>query len=72
MPGTFSGTFSTANIPETDLVPLAFQDPDSLVNAGVLQIQRIHLLPGILLRTSLDFENRQAACYGHQWKESWG
>lgn len=37
----------TANIPETDLVPLAFQDPDSLVKAGLLQIQRIHLLPGI-------------------------
>jgi hypothetical protein len=34
-------------IPETDLVPLAFQDPDTLVEAGVLQIQRIHLLPGI-------------------------
>lgn len=37
----------TANIPETDLVPLAFQDSDSLVRAGLLQIQRIHLLPGI-------------------------
>jgi len=37
----------TANIPETDLVPLAFQDSDSLVKAGLLQIQRIHLLPGI-------------------------
>jgi hypothetical protein len=36
-----------ANIPETDLVPLAFQDVDSLVRAGILQIQRIHLLPGI-------------------------
>ena len=34
-------------IPETDLVPLAFQDSESLVKAGVLQIQRIHLLPGI-------------------------
>lgn len=34
-----------ANIPETDLVPLAFQDSDSLVKAGLLQIQRIHLLP---------------------------
>lgn len=37
----------TANIPETDLVPLAFQDSDSLVKAGLLQLQRIHLLPGI-------------------------
>ncbi|MCU0303843.1 MAG: hypothetical protein MUC56_07295 [Thermoanaerobaculales bacterium] len=37
----------TANIPETDLVPLAFQDSESLVRAGLLQIQRIHLLPGI-------------------------
>lgn len=37
----------TANIPETDLVPLAFQDTDSLVKAGLLQLQRIHLLPGI-------------------------
>jgi len=37
----------TANIPETDLVPLAFQDTNSLVKAGLLQVQRIHLLPGI-------------------------
>jgi hypothetical protein len=37
----------TANIPETDLVPLAFQDSNSLVKAGLLQIQRIHLMPGI-------------------------
>ncbi len=37
----------TANIPETDLVPLAFQDTNSLVKAGLLQLQRIHLLPGI-------------------------
>ncbi|MEE4270119.1 MAG: hypothetical protein V2I67_00490 [Thermoanaerobaculales bacterium] len=36
-----------ANIPETDLIPLAFQDSDTLVRAGFLQIQRIHLLPGI-------------------------
>jgi len=34
-------------IPETDLVPLAFQDPESLVKAGILQIQRIHVLPGL-------------------------
>jgi hypothetical protein len=36
----------TTGIPETDLIPLAFQDAESLVKAGVLQIQRIHLLPG--------------------------
>jgi len=35
-----------AGIPESDLVPLAVRDPDSLVKAGLLQIQRIHLLPG--------------------------
>jgi hypothetical protein len=34
-------------IPETDLIPLAFQDPESLVKAGILQIQRIHVLPGL-------------------------
>lgn len=33
-----------ASIPETDLVPLAFQDPESLVSAGVLRIERIHVL----------------------------
>lgn len=33
-----------ASIPETDLIPLAFQDPESLVAAGVLRIQRIHVL----------------------------
>jgi hypothetical protein len=38
---------AATGIPETDLVPLAFQDSDSLVKAGVLQIQRLHLLPGI-------------------------
>ena len=26
---------------------LAFQDSDALVKAGLLQIQRIHLIPGI-------------------------
>jgi hypothetical protein len=36
-----------AAIPETDLVPLAFQDTDTLVRSGILQLQRIHLLPGI-------------------------
>lgn len=33
-----------AGIPETDLIPLALQDPDSLVRAGVLKLQRIRLL----------------------------
>jgi hypothetical protein len=32
-----------ASIPESDLVPLALQNPDSLVRAGILQIQRIQL-----------------------------
>ena len=34
-------------IPESDLIPLAVRDPDSLVKAGLLQIQRVHLLPNI-------------------------
>jgi hypothetical protein len=38
---------AATGIPETDLVPLAFQDPESLVQNGLLRIQRIHLLPGI-------------------------
>ena len=33
-----------ASIPESDLVPLALQNPDSLVRAGILQVQRIQLL----------------------------
>ena len=33
------------NIPESDLIPLAVRDPDSLVKVGLLQIQRIHLVP---------------------------
>lgn len=33
-----------ASIPESDLVPLALQNLDSLVRAGILQIQRIQLL----------------------------
>jgi len=36
---------SGADVPETDLVPLAFEDADSLVKAGLLSLQRIHLLP---------------------------
>ena len=39
-------SIAEAGIPESDLVPLAMHDPDSLVKAGLLQIQRIHLLPG--------------------------
>ncbi len=35
-----------ADLPETDLIPLAFEDIDSLVKAGLLSLQRIHLLPG--------------------------
>jgi hypothetical protein len=33
------------NIPESDLIPLAVRDPESLVKVGLLQIQRIHLVP---------------------------
>jgi hypothetical protein len=36
-----------AGIPESDLVPLFLRDPDSLVDAGLLQIQRIRLLPAV-------------------------
>jgi len=34
-------------IPEADLIPLAFQNLDSLVKAGILQVQRIQLLSGM-------------------------
>jgi hypothetical protein len=34
-------------IPEADLVPLAFQNLDTLVKAGILQVQRIQLLSGM-------------------------
>jgi hypothetical protein len=34
-----------AQIPESDLIPLVFQDAESLVKAGVIRIQRIHLMP---------------------------
>jgi hypothetical protein len=45
--GLLSGPqISEASIPESDLVPLAFQNPETLVKAGILQIQRIQLLPG--------------------------
>jgi hypothetical protein len=33
-------------IPETDLVPLIFNDPDSLVKEGIIRFQRIHLIVG--------------------------
>jgi len=36
---------AAVGIPETDLIPLALQDPEALVRAGVLQLQRINLLP---------------------------
>lgn len=36
---------SETNIPESDLIPLAVRDPESLVKVGLLQIQRIHLVP---------------------------
>jgi hypothetical protein len=35
------------DIPESDLVDLAFQDLDSLVSAGLLSLQRIHLMSGL-------------------------
>jgi hypothetical protein len=35
---------SEAAIPESDVVPLALQNPDTLIKAGILQIQRIQLL----------------------------
>jgi hypothetical protein len=34
-------------IPESDLVPLAFQNVDTLTKAGILQIQRIQVLTGM-------------------------
>jgi len=44
--GLLSGPqISEASIPESDLVPLAFQNPETLVKAGILQIQRIQILP---------------------------
>jgi len=36
-----------SGIPESDLVPLALRDPDALVKVGLLQIQRIHLMPNV-------------------------
>jgi len=34
---------ATTNLPESDLVDLAFEDLDSLVGAGLLTLQRLHL-----------------------------
>jgi len=34
-------------IPESDLIPLAIRDPDALAKVGLLQIQRINLMPNI-------------------------
>lgn len=34
-----------ARIPESDLIPLVFEDAQSLVKAGAIQMQRIHVLP---------------------------
>ena len=52
-PGTGGGTgfglmrgpaAATTNLPETDVVDLAFEDLDSLVSAGLLTLQRLHLI----------------------------
>jgi hypothetical protein len=46
--GVLRGTEPGAtDIPESDLIPLLFHDPDSLVKARVLRVQRIHILPGV-------------------------
>jgi hypothetical protein len=34
-------------LPEADLIPLAFEDPDALAAAGVLRLHRIHVLPAV-------------------------
>ena len=36
-----------SGIPESDLIPLAMRDPESLVKPGLLQIQRIQLLSSV-------------------------
>ena len=36
-----------SGIPEADLVPLAFENLESLTKAGVLQVQRIQMIPGL-------------------------
>ena len=37
---------AATGIPETDLVPLAFQDLETLTRNGILQLQRINIIPG--------------------------
>jgi hypothetical protein len=38
---------SATGIAEVDLIPLAIRDPDSLSKVGMLQIQKIHLMPSV-------------------------
>lgn len=38
---------AATGIPETDLVPLAFQDLETLTHNGILQLQRINIVSGI-------------------------
>jgi len=46
--GMLRGTaIGETNITETDLVDLASQDIDSLVSAGLVRLQRIHLISGL-------------------------
>ena len=40
-------SMSEAGIPESDLIPLAIRDPDGLAQVGMLQIQKIHLIPAL-------------------------
>ena len=44
--GLLKAQGSPPNIPEGDLVRLAFQDLETLTGSGILRLQRIHLLPG--------------------------
>ncbi len=39
------GEAGSVGMPEADLVPLVFHDPESLVHAGILRLQRINILP---------------------------
>jgi hypothetical protein len=44
--GLFPGpSAAESRIPESDLIPLVFEDAASLVKAGAIQMQRIHVLP---------------------------
>ncbi len=40
-------SMAETGIPESDLIPLAIRDPDALAKVGLVQIQRIHLMPNI-------------------------